>query len=127
LSEQARRRERVEPGARSRGPAGDPQVCFEHDHPRRRIGLSAASCGRGGEVATKRGAQIGADAREQIQFLVVERPIASITVGLDPSPAAEPIPTGDRRDITDADRPHDLVPACGASEISCCLGIQADR
>src|SRR6266496_2011755 len=100
------------PGPGSGGRADDTQVRVQHDHSCR-AGLGCIPIGRRREpqAAPEYGAESRTDTGEKLQVVTLEWLVAAVAVGLNPSPASVGVAARNHRDIADADRSHDLVPA----------------
>ena len=89
----------------------------EHEHSgvaRRRDGAG----GRRHDAPAESGTEARPDCREQLEVVLLERPVGAVTVRLDPAPAAETVAAGDSGDVADPGRTHHLVPARRAGEIT---------
>lgn len=126
--ENYRLREGADPGPGTSGHVDHLQVRVEHYYSGGpQPGHIPASWGHNAQAAPQCGTQAGINAGEKVEVLLAKGPVAAVAVGLNPSPAPEHITGRDHRDITNAGRPHDLVPAGRAREISAGLGAERSR
>ena len=105
-----RQGQRIDPFARSGGPAHRPQITIEHDDAggaRRREAVGIRSA----EPAAQRGPERRADLPQELEIVRGERGVVVVAIGLDPAPASECVAARDDRLVADPDRPQHFVPA----------------